>query len=847
MYAYRQRDKIIDLAPGQERLFRLPPISQGTVLAKVYDADVTEGPHGELSEHIGLADDLEVTLIHPGIEVTDANSVRGESLWNDLLWHLRLRRDGNATSSADPASVRQYRVRLQYPSQLPIVERRISARFFQRGFDENWNRQDYVRVKPDERFVYLYLDQDFADAFGIDENPYRAKDLGPGRASGFNDAPIVLGVGAGPLPGGGQLSLFVSVRVSFAAGGRISAYDTTDADFPAFSVIARLYLTALGGTLACVSAVDADTFFNALDDIDGVDGEEKKREAEASFSHVAAKIGGFVQPWLLGGDQELYEVAYEPGPGDVPDAQGISEPATGQLIVRYVGEKPRPVASDQPLVAGVGQPIGEAPPTDTSEPLFSREEMREEEPDPLPAAPVDTGDDVLIDTGGPFHRHRRVHRSPPIIGALEKIEHIVVLMMENRSFDQMLGYLSRENGRTDVDGLNNLPPDPATNPQVNRYDNLNYFPQRAQTTAWPSTRTVGPGHDTDDVMAQMQDDMGGFVKNWAKRIGHDSPYLRLVMDYFGPDQLPVYALLAQQFAICDRWFCAHAGPTWPNRFILLTGDLSADRDDNVEPNNPDMKRMLPRTTPTLLDYLTDKEVDWRVFEHGYSFPRLHGKYTFEVARIVPFDDPDIGFEATARNGLPPVTFIEPDYIDAPPGNDDHPPADVADGQELVGRVMKMLVSSPSWDKTLFIITYDEHGGFYDHVIPPDNAPPLRGSISKLGPRVPAFVISPYIEPGAVLHTQFDHTSIGATIMRRFCGPWPPGVSPRMAAAADVREALTRDTPRPPGDFAAFRDWQGTGVPSPRSLAFRAEKIGQPDGADDSHWLLNAVRLMTGNP
>ena len=149
-------------------------------------------------------------------------------------------------------------------------------------------------------------------------------------------------------------------------------------------------------------------------------------------------------------------------------------------------------------------------------------------------------------------------------------------------------------------------------------------------------------------------------------------------------------------------------------------------------------------------------------------------------------------------------MIEPDYIDLPPGNDDHPPADMANGQEFVNRIVQALIAGPQWGKTLLIITYDEHGGFYDHQKPPTNAPPLRGGRTTLGPRVPTFLVSPWIKRQDVIHSRFDHTSIGATILRRFAGLTPPpSVSARLDAATDLREALSLTEPRPRSEFASI--------------------------------------------
>jgi phospholipase C len=166
-----------------------------------------------------------------------------------------------------------------------------------------------------------------------------------------------------------------------------------------------------------------------------------------------------------------------------------------------------------------------------------------------------------------------------------------------------------------------------------------------------------------------------------------------------------------------------------------------------------------------------------------------------------------------------VSFIEPDYIEAPDGNDDHAPADMFNGQRLIATIVSALLDSPQWNNTLLIITYDEHGGFYDHVPPAyetthtaadgttttRNIPPLATGERCLGVRVPAFVISPYIPsmPGGKVNVAkaiYDHTTIPATILRRFCGPFPPNFGARMAEMPDLRDVLTLNAPRPRSDF-----------------------------------------------
>ena len=147
-----------------------------------------------------------------------------------------------------------------------------------------------------------------------------------------------------------------------------------------------------------------------------------------------------------------------------------------------------------------------------------------------------------------------------------------------------------------------------------------------------------------------------------------------------------------------------------------------------------------------------------------------------------------GFFASASAGtLPAVSFIDPDFIDIPPGNDDGPPADITDGQRLISEVVQAVMQSPQWNKTLLIITYDEHGGFFDHVPPPAAIP--VSTIDQYGVRVPAFVISPWVDQGKVNDFVFDHTSILKTITRRFLSANPPDMGERMAAANDLSLVL----------------------------------------------------------
>jgi phospholipase C len=160
-------------------------------------------------------------------------------------------------------------------------------------------------------------------------------------------------------------------------------------------------------------------------------------------------------------------------------------------------------------------------------------------------------------------------------GNLSKVDHIVVVMMENRSFDHMLGYLSREGGRSDIEGLKWESEANAT--QYNFYKGKYYYPTLLTDTHAISTETLSPDHSHENVKAQMADGMMHFVSDYAKsKAGDDPGQLQIVMGYYGAAQLPVYDMLARSYAVCDHWFCSHVGPTWPNRYVAMTGDLNRD-------------------------------------------------------------------------------------------------------------------------------------------------------------------------------------------------------------------------------------------------------------------------------
>jgi phospholipase C len=872
-YERREHTTVVRLEPGEEKLFRLPPITPGQVtVAAPEPPEPHPDPHPDPTRPPRLPrDDLEIQLTHPGgVAETGSIGATANSLWTDDLWRVRVKDKRPAGFGG-----RDVRLVANYNSVLPILERRVPADFYHGGFASNYNEQQYLKVALDDHYIEIGFREDFRLLYGL-ESPGEPKHLFKKIFSEhvhFRDRVEMTGpvfdIGAGPHPNGSGNAVFFSVKADFPAitvNVDPPVVPSFSVDLEPFSVQLRLWLTVLDGKLYYVPLIESklldlldleskllDLPFNAKDYLKNLIQDWIFR-AQYPYENAAypSSFGSLLGRWLAGREAPIRGLGYAPGPRDALGTDGIVEPASGEILIHYVGPREKPQINEPVMSEGHTS----APVDDGSVPLFDPP-FRDEEPQWDPA-----------EIGGlPWSDPRIGHRRD--LGQLGQISHIVVLMQENRSFDHVLGYLSKLKLNPEVDGL--LPGDhPNLATQYNHYKDpyggeQTFFPTRAGGTGWDG-EIPGPCHEHYCTVAQVSNGMGGFVSDFARRIGRkddphkpaeaNDPRLPLVMEYHTGEQLPIYELLRQEFVICDSWYTSHPGPTWPNRFILLTGDLNKDEAGNVEEESPDPIRMPPIKTRTIFDYLHDWGVSWRVFEHGYSFPRLFRNFTYDLTNIVPFNDPDHGFEATARSGLPSVTLIEPDYIELPPGNDDHAPANMACGQDLVNRIFRALIASPGWENTLFIITYDEHGGFYDHKVPPTNAvPPLANNSDALGPRVPGFVISPLVERGKVSHELFDHTSIGATIIRRFAPPSGrvPSVSARLDAAKDFGFLLTLP-PRPRSDFTSlvlpellevrYKDDPTRNpclrVPSEISLTTAAPK-------EDFHWLLAAVRLTTGEP
>jgi phospholipase C len=406
-------------------------------------------------------------------------------------------------------------------------------------------------------------------------------------------------------------------------------------------------------------------------------------------------------------------------------------------------------------------------------------------------------------------------------GTLANIDHIIVLTMENRSFDHMLGYLSLpyDKGgmnRTDVDGLKggefNICNGRTIKPFRFPYGDTIYSP--------------GPSNSFEPIaIAVNGGKMDGFAQVYADEYGNTLAHR--VMGYHGSDNVPTYDALAREFAICNRWFCSFPGETFPNRYFELTGRPNIDSwgkwdyaTDNVIPF---------LFTDTIFDHLSEQGASWKYFEHSPCQLRLFERHTFDDQNVVSYDDPEFGFANLALSGgLPSVSFIDPHFKDFPPNSFcDEPPSDIRNSQKFIDDLVGIVRASPKWEKTLLIITYDEHGGFYDHV-PPPNAAQVSPELPKTtGLRVPTFVISPWIKRGSVFghdstainppinenelsksaifndSLHFDHTSILKTIARRFLSRNPPYMGARYAAAHDLSEVLSTEMEKSTDQFLPF--------------------------------------------
>jgi phospholipase C len=435
------------------------------------------------------------------------------------------------------------------------------------------------------------------------------------------------------------------------------------------------------------------------------------------------------------------------------------------------------------------------------------------------------------------------------------VEHVFVLLLENRSFDHMLGFsgitgidavsgkptaingltltgsgllqLARSWQRNTVSGIvlrqgKKWPPPPPISVRAllassvsNTLNGQTFSVSQPADYAMP----IDPCHEFPCVLMQLCGSAAsypfgggypailnsGYVASYAANGGQTNP--GEIMKCFGPSQLPVLNSLAQEFAVCDNWHASMPGPTWPNRFFAHAAssgglDHSPSTTDIAEWDTVDGFSF---PNGTIFDRMNGANVKWKLYA-GDDFPMVGALKGINLVTDIS-DYSDFASDVGQADYPASYTFIEPSYghlySDFKCGTSQHPLDDVARGEALIKATYEAVRNSPIWSNSLIIITWDEHGGFYDHVPPPAAVAPgdtVPGSkynqygftFQQYGPRVPAVVVSPLIPPSLIDHRVYDHASIPATLETSF------GLNPmtqRDAAAQNLLRLVSLSSPR----------------------------------------------------
>jgi len=353
-------------------------------------------------------------------------------------------------------------------------------------------------------------------------------------------------------------------------------------------------------------------------------------------------------------------------------------------------------------------------------------------------------------------------------------EHIVVVMMENHSFDNLLGALAHS-GQPKAHGLK------FDRAGVARNWNPNKNGERVHSFEIPTTAQAPSVNQSWNATHTQID--GGLMDGFVRSVENDEP-----MGYWTEDVLPFAYSFARTFTLANRWFCSAPCQTYPNRRFLMAGtaygDISTSNESLLDP---------PPPNGTIFDRLHAYEISWKNYFTDLPqtgiIPSTIENYPSNLAPIAQF-------LADCKTGnLPSVSFVDPEFgaltdiggpLSAVPGieaitgklnttgGDEESEQNMSYGEYWAYQIVTAVLQSPAWAQTLLIYTYDEHGGYYDHVpppaaIPPDEIPPelqpgdTPGGYNIYGPRVPAIVASPYSKPNAVTNVVHDHTSVLATI------------------------------------------------------------------------------------
>ncbi len=344
-------------------------------------------------------------------------------------------------------------------------------------------------------------------------------------------------------------------------------------------------------------------------------------------------------------------------------------------------------------------------------------------------------------------------------GAEIPIDTIVVLMQENRSFDHYLGQLHFQGQRrSKAEPLtgNPNPLDPG-GPFITPFHQSYYCEPADLDHSWTGTHREWDAGAMDNFALQ---NATGVDPSGARSMG-----------YYDSSDLPFYYALYSTFAMGDRYFSSVLSQTFPNRFYLLAATSFGHIRNDLPTGGSDF------TQPTIFNLLDDAGVSWKIYYSQIPFADLFGYVRNHApGNVVPVAQ----YYTDAQAGtLPHVAFVDPIFIgQANVETDEHPPSNIQVGQNFAAQVINALLASPQWPQSALFLTYDEHGGYYDHVPPPpacvpDDIPPMLesgdspGAFDRYGIRVPMVVVSPWARPHYVSHKVYDHTSILRFIENRF--------------------------------------------------------------------------------
>ena len=408
--------------------------------------------------------------------------------------------------------------------------------------------------------------------------------------------------------------------------------------------------------------------------------------------------------------------------------------------------------------------------------------------------------------------------------AFDQIQHVFVLMLENRSFDHLLGF-SGVSGTDPVSGLETAV-NGLSGAETNVYDGT------VAPVSQPAdyAMVVDPGHEFSDVLCQLCGpaakytpgstypaiDNSGFVASYAEVCAKASQRRDVseILKCYSPNQLAVLSALAQEFAVCDGWHASMPGPTWPNRMFVHAASSGGLDHSPTTAEIALWESAAGFSFPNgdIFARITAKGLQRRLYA-GDNFPMMAALKGIHLEDIRQYDY----FSADLQGPFPyNYVFIEPSYCllnDYKGSTSEHPLDDVRLGEGLIKATYEAIRNSPLWKSSVLIITWDEHGGFFDHAIPPaavapGDTTPNTGhnkfgfTFEQYGPRVPAVIISPWIPKNVVDHRLYDHSSIPATLEKLF------GMDPlteRDRAANTLLPLLSLD---------AVRDDTRTTLPSP---------------------------------